>query len=94
MPAPRAAVLADDPAIRRTHVMPGAGHPMRNGLDDNSDRAPVRPATRTAQKSVSVRALESSQRRAAASGSVAQGLTPPMSMSSVSAGSARSQSWQ
>ncbi|MEE4418389.1 alpha/beta hydrolase [Streptomyces bugieae] len=33
------AVLANDPAIRRTQVMPGVGHHMWNGLDDNNDRA-------------------------------------------------------
>lgn len=33
------AVLADDPAIRRTQYMPGVGHHMWNGLDDNDDRA-------------------------------------------------------
>ncbi|MFE2066329.1 alpha/beta hydrolase [Streptomyces sp. NPDC059467] len=33
------AVLADDPAIRRTQYMPGVGHHLWNGLDDNNDRA-------------------------------------------------------
>ncbi|RXS85765.1 alpha/beta fold hydrolase [Streptomyces sp. TM32] len=33
------AVLAGDPAIRRTQYMPGVGHHMWNGLDDNSERA-------------------------------------------------------
>ncbi|MGW6735770.1 alpha/beta fold hydrolase [Streptomyces sp. NPDC055013] len=33
------AVLADDPAVRRTQYMPGVGHHMWNGLDDNDDRA-------------------------------------------------------
>lgn len=33
------AVLADDPALRRTQYMPGVGHHMWNGLDDNNDRA-------------------------------------------------------
>ncbi|MET7612624.1 alpha/beta hydrolase [Streptomyces seoulensis] len=33
------AVLADDPAIRRTQYMPRVGHHMWNGLDDNNDRA-------------------------------------------------------
>lgn len=32
-------VLADDPAIRRTQYMPGVGHHMWNGLDDNDERA-------------------------------------------------------
>ncbi|WP_369222904.1 alpha/beta hydrolase [Streptomyces sp. R39] len=32
-------VLANDPAIRRTQYMPGVGHHMWNGLDDNNDRA-------------------------------------------------------
>ncbi|WP_225847523.1 alpha/beta hydrolase [Streptomyces sp. HPF1205] len=32
-------VLADDPAIRRTQYMPGVGHHMWNGLDDNNERA-------------------------------------------------------
>ncbi|MFJ6662308.1 hypothetical protein [Streptomyces sp. NPDC091383] len=31
--------LADDPAIRRTQCLPGVGHHMWNGLDDNDDRA-------------------------------------------------------
>ncbi|MFC9507401.1 alpha/beta fold hydrolase [Streptomyces sp. NPDC057002] len=33
------AVLAGDPAIQRTQYMPGVGHHMWNGLDDNNDRA-------------------------------------------------------
>ncbi|MFH8385738.1 alpha/beta hydrolase [Kitasatospora sp. NPDC018058] len=33
------AVLADDPAIQRTQYMPGVGHHMWNGLDDDNDRA-------------------------------------------------------
>ncbi|MEV5596380.1 alpha/beta hydrolase [Streptomyces sp. NPDC052496] len=33
------AVLADDPAVRRTQYLPGVGHHMWNGLDDNNDRA-------------------------------------------------------
>lgn len=33
------AVLANDPAVRRTQYMPGVGHHMWNGLDDNNDRA-------------------------------------------------------
>ncbi|MER7467439.1 alpha/beta hydrolase [Streptomyces sp. NPDC097981] len=33
------AVLAEDPAIQRTQYMPGVGHHMWNGLDDNNDRA-------------------------------------------------------
>ncbi|WP_328413764.1 alpha/beta hydrolase [Streptomyces violaceus] len=33
------AVLAHDPAIQRTQYMPGVGHHMWNGLDDNNDRA-------------------------------------------------------
>lgn len=33
------AVLADDPAIQRTQYMPGVGHHMWNGLDDNDQRA-------------------------------------------------------
>ncbi|MGW5254446.1 alpha/beta fold hydrolase [Streptomyces sp. NPDC004012] len=33
------AVLTDDPAIERTQYMPGVGHHMWNGLDDNNDRA-------------------------------------------------------
>lgn len=41
-----------------------------------------------------VSSQERSQSLAAASGSLAQGFTPPMSMSSVVAGSAMSQSWQ
>ncbi|MER5905478.1 alpha/beta fold hydrolase [Streptomyces mirabilis] len=32
-------VLAHDPAIQRTQYMPGVGHHMWNGLDDNNDRA-------------------------------------------------------
>ncbi|MER6737568.1 alpha/beta fold hydrolase [Streptomyces puniciscabiei] len=32
-------VLADDPAIQRTQYMPGVGHHMWNGLDDNDARA-------------------------------------------------------
>ncbi|MFF7966155.1 alpha/beta fold hydrolase [Streptomyces sp. NPDC007903] len=32
-------ILANDPAIRRTQYMPGVGHHMWNGLDDNDDRA-------------------------------------------------------
>ncbi|WP_245936257.1 alpha/beta hydrolase [Streptomyces cahuitamycinicus] len=32
-------ILAKDPAVQRTHVMPGVGHHMWNGLDDNDDRA-------------------------------------------------------
>lgn len=32
-------VLADDPAIQRTQYMPGVGHHMWNGLDDNDQRA-------------------------------------------------------
>jgi pimeloyl-ACP methyl ester carboxylesterase len=32
-------VLADDPAIQRTQYLPGVGHHMWNGLDDNNDRA-------------------------------------------------------
>lgn len=32
-------VLANDPAIRRTQYMPGVGHHMWNGLDDNDQRA-------------------------------------------------------
>ncbi|MFE3760781.1 alpha/beta fold hydrolase [Streptomyces sp. NPDC059104] len=31
--------LAHDPAIQRTQYMPGVGHHMWNGLDDNNDRA-------------------------------------------------------
>ncbi|GHF35289.1 alpha/beta fold hydrolase [Streptomyces morookaense] len=33
------AVLAHDPAVQRTQYMPGVGHHMWNGLDDNSNRA-------------------------------------------------------
>ncbi|MFF0739015.1 alpha/beta fold hydrolase [Streptomyces sp. NPDC004111] len=33
------AVLADNPAIRRTQYMPGVGHHMWNGLDGNDQRA-------------------------------------------------------
>ncbi|MEX2980927.1 alpha/beta fold hydrolase [Streptomyces sp. C36] len=33
------AVLANDPAIQRTQYMPGVGHHMWNGLDDNNSRA-------------------------------------------------------
>ncbi|WP_444947180.1 alpha/beta hydrolase [Micromonospora ureilytica] len=33
------AVLENDPAIQRTHYMPGVGHHMWNGLDDNNERA-------------------------------------------------------
>ncbi|MET9757485.1 alpha/beta hydrolase [Streptomyces sp. NPDC006372] len=33
------AALAHDPAIRRTQYMPGVGHHMWNGLDDNNRRA-------------------------------------------------------
>ncbi len=33
------AVLANAPAIQRTQYMPGVGHHMWNGLDDNNDRA-------------------------------------------------------
>jgi pimeloyl-ACP methyl ester carboxylesterase len=33
------AVLAHDPAVQRTQFMPGVGHHMWNGLDDNDDRA-------------------------------------------------------
>ncbi|MFE1289295.1 alpha/beta hydrolase [Streptomyces sp. NPDC058751] len=32
-------ILANDPAVRRTQYMPGVGHHMWNGLDDNDDRA-------------------------------------------------------
>jgi pimeloyl-ACP methyl ester carboxylesterase len=32
-------VLANDPAIQRTQYMPGVGHHMWNGLDDNNGRA-------------------------------------------------------
>jgi pimeloyl-ACP methyl ester carboxylesterase len=33
------AVLDNDPAIERTQYMPGVGHRMWNGLDDNNERA-------------------------------------------------------
>ncbi|MEY2230736.1 alpha/beta fold hydrolase [Streptomyces sp. BF23-19] len=33
------AILGDDPAVRRTQYLPGVGHRMWNGLDDNNDRA-------------------------------------------------------
>ncbi|MFJ9678049.1 alpha/beta fold hydrolase [Streptomyces sp. NPDC101194] len=33
------AILAGDPAIQRTQYMPGVGHHIWNGLDDNNDRA-------------------------------------------------------
>ncbi|MFF3018079.1 alpha/beta hydrolase [Streptomyces sp. NPDC057939] len=33
------AILANAPAIQRTQYMPGVGHRMWNGLDDNDDRA-------------------------------------------------------
>ncbi|MEU0968405.1 alpha/beta fold hydrolase [Streptomyces sp. NPDC005917] len=33
------AVLAGDPAVQRTQYMPGVGHHMWNGLDDNDQRA-------------------------------------------------------
>jgi pimeloyl-ACP methyl ester carboxylesterase len=33
------AILAEDPAIQRTQYMPGVGHHMWNGLDDNNNRA-------------------------------------------------------
>ncbi|WP_329448687.1 alpha/beta hydrolase (plasmid) [Streptomyces sp. NBC_01426] len=33
------AILADTPGIRRTQYMPGVGHHMWNGLDDNDQRA-------------------------------------------------------
>ncbi|UJB39594.1 alpha/beta fold hydrolase [Streptomyces sp. A1-5] len=33
------AVLANDPAVQRTQFMPGVGHHIWNGLDDNNDRA-------------------------------------------------------
>lgn len=33
------AVLANDPAVQRTQYMPGVGHHMWNGLDDNNARA-------------------------------------------------------
>ncbi|MFI0939323.1 alpha/beta fold hydrolase [Streptomyces sp. NPDC021020] len=32
-------ILADNPAIQRTQYMPGVGHHMWNGLDDNDQRA-------------------------------------------------------
>jgi pimeloyl-ACP methyl ester carboxylesterase len=32
-------ILANDPAIQRTQYMPGVGHHMWNGLDDNNERA-------------------------------------------------------
>ncbi|MGH3521516.1 MAG: alpha/beta hydrolase, partial [Mycobacterium sp.] len=32
-------VLANDPAIQRTQYMPGVGHHMWNGLDNNNERA-------------------------------------------------------
>ncbi|MFF1651729.1 hypothetical protein [Streptomyces sp. NPDC058240] len=32
-------ILANNPAIQRTQYMPGVGHHMWNGLDDNNDRA-------------------------------------------------------
>jgi pimeloyl-ACP methyl ester carboxylesterase len=32
-------ILANDPAIQRTQYMPGVGHHMWNGLDDNNQRA-------------------------------------------------------
>ncbi|MEV0053260.1 alpha/beta hydrolase [Saccharopolyspora shandongensis] len=32
-------ILANDPAIERTQYMPGVGHHMWNGLDDNDERA-------------------------------------------------------
>ncbi|MFF9768499.1 alpha/beta hydrolase [Streptomyces sp. NPDC014636] len=32
-------ILANDPAIQRTQYMPGVGHHMWNGLDDNAQRA-------------------------------------------------------
>ncbi|WP_433566972.1 alpha/beta hydrolase [Nocardia sp. CA-151230] len=32
-------ILANDPAIQRTQYMPGVGHHMWNGLDDNDQRA-------------------------------------------------------
>ncbi|MFJ6619753.1 hypothetical protein ACIQOW_19520 [Kitasatospora sp. NPDC091335] len=35
------AVLEADPAIQSTQYMPGVGHHMGNGLDDNDDRAAV-----------------------------------------------------
>lgn len=33
------AILSNDPAIQRTQYMPGVGHHMWNGLDDNNERA-------------------------------------------------------
>ncbi|MFJ9411220.1 alpha/beta fold hydrolase [Streptomyces sp. NPDC101393] len=33
------AILAKDPALQRTQYMPGVGHHMWNGLDDNNNRA-------------------------------------------------------
>ncbi|WP_067833007.1 alpha/beta fold hydrolase [Actinomadura kijaniata] len=33
------AILANAPAVERTQYMPGVGHRMWNGLDDNNDRA-------------------------------------------------------
>ncbi|MBA0050196.1 alpha/beta fold hydrolase [Streptomyces sp. AJS327] len=33
------AILAHDPAIRRTQYLPGVGHRLWNGLDDNNERA-------------------------------------------------------
>jgi pimeloyl-ACP methyl ester carboxylesterase len=33
------AILTHDPAIQRTQYMPGVGHHMWNGLDDNNNRA-------------------------------------------------------
>jgi hypothetical protein len=32
-------ILANDPAIQRAQYMPGVGHHMWNGLDDNDQRA-------------------------------------------------------
>jgi hypothetical protein len=32
-------ILATDPAVQRTQYMPGVGHHMWNGLDDNDQRA-------------------------------------------------------
>jgi pimeloyl-ACP methyl ester carboxylesterase len=32
-------ILANDPAIQRTQYLPGVGHHMWNGLDDNNERA-------------------------------------------------------
>jgi pimeloyl-ACP methyl ester carboxylesterase len=32
-------ILANDPAIQRTQYLPGVGHHMWNGLDDNNDQA-------------------------------------------------------